>query len=240
MASPQKENGYTPIANELVEALAHIRVNGEAMQVLWVILRKTYGFQKKSDSIALSQFSLATGLSKIAVRKAVNKLLSLNIITQKGNDLAKEYCLVKDYSSWKPLPKKVTLPKKVRGVTQKGTKRYPKSAQQKKKETITKETIVASKDAPLIVGVIDAFEIVNSAYKKWYARPPQRDACIRLIEAHGYDQVLRVIKLLPISNEKPYFPSITTPIQLEDKWAQLESAWKRFKNEKEINKVKII
>ena len=30
MASPQKENGYTPIANEILEALALFPVSGEA------------------------------------------------------------------------------------------------------------------------------------------------------------------------------------------------------------------
>ena len=38
MANPQTENGYTKIANEIMEALAHIRIPGEAMQVLLVIL----------------------------------------------------------------------------------------------------------------------------------------------------------------------------------------------------------
>jgi len=33
MASPQLENGYTRIANELMEALARIRIPGEARQV---------------------------------------------------------------------------------------------------------------------------------------------------------------------------------------------------------------
>ena len=52
MAMPQVENGYTRIANELLEALAKIRIPGEARQVFDVIMRKTYGF-RKSDPIAL-------------------------------------------------------------------------------------------------------------------------------------------------------------------------------------------
>lgn len=160
MANPQKENGYVPVANEIYDALCRIRIPGEARQVLDVIIRKTYGFQKKSDCIALSQFSLATGLSKIAVRKALNKLLTLNIITQKGNDVAKEYGIIKDYSLWKPLPKKVTLPKKVRVVTQKGNKRYPKRAPQKTKYTITKDNTAANAALPKFNK--------EETRKKWY------------------------------------------------------------------------
>lgn len=139
MASPQKENGYVPIANEIVEALARIRISGEAMQVLWVVLRKTYGFNKKEDYIALSQFVLATGLKKPTVCKAINRLVSLGVVTQKDNGEGKTYMFIKDFEHWSPLPKKITLPKKVIGVTKKGNNRYPKRVLQKTKDTITKD-----------------------------------------------------------------------------------------------------
>lgn len=45
---PQTENGFTQIANELIEQFARIRIPGEAMQVFWVMLRKIYGFHKKA------------------------------------------------------------------------------------------------------------------------------------------------------------------------------------------------
>ena len=56
MANPQKENGYTAIANEIMEALCRHRIPGEDRQVLDVIFRKTYGFNKIEDYISLSQF----------------------------------------------------------------------------------------------------------------------------------------------------------------------------------------
>lgn len=239
--NPQKENGYIAIANELWDALAHIRINGEARQVLDVILRKTYGFNKKADCIPLSQFVEATGMSKIGVRKGLNKLLAMGIVTQKGNAIANEYGVVKDYSLWRPLPKKVTVPKKVTTVTQKGNKSYPKSAHQKTKANTKDITDAEASDAKLIVAVIDAFEQVNpTGFKKWYARPPMREACRRLVELHGLDLVQRVCKMLPISNGKPYFPTITTPLQLEDKWAALESAWRKEKEKGNSKKVKIV
>lgn len=145
MASPQVENGYTKIANELLEALAKIRIPGEARQVLDVICRRTYGFNKKYDAISLSQFNLATGLKKVAVCKAIQKLTFLNLITQKGNDTSKTYSINKDFETWKPLPKKVTLPKKVINVTQKGNNHYPKRVPQNKKE---KRNICDSEKSP--------------------------------------------------------------------------------------------
>ena len=61
MTTPQLENGYIKIATELYDALCGIRIPGEARQVFDVILRKTYGWNKKKDAIALSQFVEATG-----------------------------------------------------------------------------------------------------------------------------------------------------------------------------------
>ena len=67
MAEPQKENGYTPIANEIMDALCRIRIPGEERQVLDCIFRKTYGWNKCEDSISLTQFMEMTGLKKPAV-----------------------------------------------------------------------------------------------------------------------------------------------------------------------------
>jgi phage replication O-like protein O len=152
MADVQREKGFTGIANQILEALAKTRINGEARQVLDVIFRKTYGFNKKTDLIALSQFVEYTGLHKTGVCKGIAKLKSMNIITQKGNEIAKEYGIIKDFELWKPLPKKViaeVLPKKVTTITQKGQERNPigsnvlpkkgTTIERKKIETITKE-----------------------------------------------------------------------------------------------------
>lgn len=78
--SPQKENGYTAIANELMDALAKYSLPGAQMQCLLLILRKTYGFNKKTDAISLSQFQKGTGISKRNVIRALDQLKKRNII----------------------------------------------------------------------------------------------------------------------------------------------------------------
>lgn len=118
MSSPQCEDGYTKIANELLDALCNIRIPGEAMQVFLVIMRKTYGYNKKTDAIALSQFAFMTGLAKPHIIRAIDKLKAMNIIfaAKKGNELCVSYEINKDFSLWMPLPKKGT------SVAQKGNK----------------------------------------------------------------------------------------------------------------------
>jgi phage replication O-like protein O len=121
MADVQKEYGYTAQANSYIEALAKIRIPGEANQCLLVIQRKTWGWNKKWDDISLSQFVKATGICKPHVCRAISILIDMNMIcvTKKGNGVS-EYAIQKDFEKWKPLPKKVTLPKKVIEITKKG------------------------------------------------------------------------------------------------------------------------
>lgn len=112
MANPQLENGYVRIATEVFEALARIRIPGEARQVLDLLFRKTYGFKKKEDAISLSQFVAGTGLKKNSVCRAIKHLEDLNLVHKKENAIANIYRFNKDFDSWKPLPKKRTFTKK--------------------------------------------------------------------------------------------------------------------------------
>jgi phage replication O-like protein O len=139
MANPQLDNGYVRIATEIMEAFARIRIPGEARQVLDVILRKTYGFQKKEDKISLSQFCLATGLTKPHVCHSLAKLRIMNLIAEKGNGGTTTYSFNKDFDAWKALPKKATLPKKEMNVAEKGKNHCRKRVPQKIKDTLTKD-----------------------------------------------------------------------------------------------------
>jgi phage replication O-like protein O len=130
---PQCEDGYTKIANELLEALSRIRIPGESMQIFLIILRKTYGFGKKEDRISLSQFQ-ETGIVKTHIPRAINKLIAMNMITKKGNGNSVTYGINKHYGTWKQLPKKVT-------VTQKGNESLPKKVISLPKKVHTKETL---------------------------------------------------------------------------------------------------
>ena len=133
MASPQKEDGFTAIANEVMDRLCKIRIPGEERQVLDAIFRKTYGWNKCEDSISLSQFVELTGLNKQHIIQSIKGLLlkKVIIVTEKGNEPAKVYKFNKDYDQWEPLPKKVI------NVTEKGNPSLPKKVPTK--ETTTKE-----------------------------------------------------------------------------------------------------
>lgn len=158
-ACPQLENGFTRIANEIMEALAHIRIPGEARQVLDVILRKTYGFMKRSDQISLSQFHLATGMVKPSIVRAIRQLEAMNLISKNANGLHPEYSFNKDYAAWKPLAKKLT-------VNKNANNRLQKSKKSLAKKLPTKESIKRKYQKKCTI----EFERFWSAYPRKVAR----------------------------------------------------------------------
>lgn len=105
VSNPQAEDGHIDIANELAEALARVRIAGNDMRVLWVILRKTWGWHKKTDAISITQLQEATGLPRRHVSRAVSNLLSRNIVTKNGDGFIASYRFQKDYTRWKPVTK---------------------------------------------------------------------------------------------------------------------------------------
>ena len=90
---------------------------------------------------------------------------------------------------------------------------------------------------PLGAEIIKGFETVDPKNKTYYGNTTQRGACDFLIEEYGLQEVLTRILVLPKTNGTPYFPSITTPVQLRDKWVQLEKAVERTRKEAGANTV---
>ncbi len=103
MDSPQLENGYTKIANEIMDALIKFRIPGEERQCLDFIIRKTYGYNKKEDMISNSQFVAATGIKKGNVSRAIKNLISKNIVIKNDNKRIPSYRFNKFYKQWKLL-----------------------------------------------------------------------------------------------------------------------------------------
>jgi len=85
MANPQCENGYTKIANEILEALIRADLSGQELRITLLVLRKTYGFNKKYDFISLSQMAKALGCLKVRCAQVVKNLESMKILTVNEN-----------------------------------------------------------------------------------------------------------------------------------------------------------
>jgi len=95
--SPQKENGYVAIANELFEAFYRCKLLEYERVVVMCVWRKTYGWNKKEDRISLSQIALETGIKSCNIAKTITQLQNKNILCKNGNKRS----VNKRYNEWK-------------------------------------------------------------------------------------------------------------------------------------------
>ncbi|ORM64208.1 replication protein 15 [Pantoea rodasii] len=90
------DNGFTRIANELLEAIASADLTARQLKLMLAYVRKTYGFNKKTDRIADEQIAQLTGLSRQNVNKAKKELLSMNCLLMDGGLIG----VNKEVSAW--------------------------------------------------------------------------------------------------------------------------------------------
>lgn len=82
----------------------------------------------------------------------------------------------------------------------------------------------------LIPLVIKEMETLDPKNKRFYGNKTQREACDFLITEYGLELVLQVIQAIPHLKAKlPYMPSVTTPVELRDKWVKIKDAVARNK-----------
>lgn len=112
-------------------------------------------------------------------------------------------------------------------INQQATNKQPHSKNIRSKE-YKKDTSEPS--SPEIPKLIELFKEVNPSYGKWFGNTTQRSACDRLLKIHGLEKLKRIISFLPRSNLEQYSPVVTSPLQLEDKFSQLESFWRKQAN----------
>lgn len=98
---------------------------------------------------------------------------------------------------------------------------------------VSKGEDTSETSSPDVNSLISSFEKLNPASKKFYGNTTQRKACEYLIETYGIEQCIKVVEqTLPKTNGLRFFPTITTPVQLQDKYTTLESAIRKYQQEK--------
>lgn len=90
------DDGYTRIANELLEAVMAADLTARQLKVALAVIRKTYGFGKKFDRITNTQIAMMTGIHHTHVCKAKNEMIAMKIIVTQGQAIG----LNKVISDW--------------------------------------------------------------------------------------------------------------------------------------------
>ena len=136
------DDGFTRIANELLEAVMRAGLSQHQLLVFMAVMRKTYGFNKKSDWVSNEQLSELTGILPHKCSAAKSVLVKRGILTQTGRVIG----INKTVSEWSSLPvkgkekkpylKKVTLPESgKKSLPESGNDTYPNQVNTKDKHT---------------------------------------------------------------------------------------------------------
>lgn len=243
MKSPQKENGYTAIANEIMDYLCKYPIPASQRQCLDFILRKTYGFNKKEDAISFSQFEGATNIDRRHVNRALNELLNKRIIkslkgvAKNGNRDTTKYCFNKSYTEW------VVLPKKARGIAKAGKKVLPnlertKDTLQKKEKNIPdsiesgEEVYKTSKGKKLTGKRLDTFNIFWEKFNHKHGKADAADSWLNIpkLTLALCEQIYTAAEIT--AKERPYLISSGGKV----KWAQGWLTSRRWEDEITQNK----
>ncbi len=228
MANPQKELGQIEIANDIVERLYSIPLSGAEYRVLFFILRKTWGWNKKKDRISITQLVTKTTLSRKAVCESLNKLVTKRLLV-KEKGFVNTLQFNKDYDQWLVTERKLGS---YQTVTTLVTKRLPKLVTERKPPIYIKDNIdTTTKDNSITTDVVNKkininfflglFKCINPSYDRLYVQKGQRDAMERLVKKYGEQKVENMIRALPGIVSKKYAPQITTPYTLEAKLGDL-------------------
>ncbi|BDC37735.1 replication protein [Paraburkholderia terrae] len=98
--SVQVEDGFTRIAHGIMEALALADLGKRHYKIMLVMCRQTYGYNKKSDEVSLSQFHDKTGILPPNVSTAIDELVDMRVLLKTPGKYAACLAVNKAYAQW--------------------------------------------------------------------------------------------------------------------------------------------
>ena len=235
----------TPTPNELYNGEMK-KMSDTELRVVLIVTRSTLGWEldhktgmrKIEDWISHSQLINRTGRGSKSISRAVDNCVKMGWIetrTKEGRLLktAQERRLHGRkifYRLGKIFLSKVTIVKKTmvdepsslspQTIVIKSTE--PSSKGRTTKESITKESIQKEANKFAVNELIDLFKSINPSFERLFKNKTQRLAIERMADKFGEDKLIKLIEILPKTNEMQYAPSITTPLQLEQKMGSLK------------------
>jgi phage replication O-like protein O len=112
VSSPQKENGFTPIANEILDEIMKFKLNGTQFRLVLAIWRYTYGFNRSEWGISETFLSKALGVSVPNISRDLKSLFAMNILKKTSMATFSKSAVIKfnkDYDTWQLLAKTITV-----------------------------------------------------------------------------------------------------------------------------------
>jgi phage replication O-like protein O len=113
--SPQTEDGYTRIANELLDAMIQTGLSKREWPIVMAVIRMTYGYNRKEDALSGWQIAEMTGIARPHVSTSLSDLIERRVLIRSekhrsshGRDV--HYISInKHYNEWQTVTKTVTV-----------------------------------------------------------------------------------------------------------------------------------
>lgn len=103
MDGVQLENGYSKIANEMLEIIYGTSFNATQLKIILCVIRYTWGFNRKTHNFSISFLSNATGVSRRYISDELKKLIDTKVfivIREHTSITSRILKLNKDYVQW--------------------------------------------------------------------------------------------------------------------------------------------
>lgn len=224
MASPQKENGFTAIANEILEQLVKACLLGSEYQLVYFVIRKTYGFHKKEDKISLTQFELGTNLSRPTVVKSLKNLVSRKILLRSEN---LKYKFNKDHETW--VVKAPLLVKSNSNIGKGALTKTSKGAlTHKRKKEITKENTFSVENDSLNKIMKNTFRYNENQHTDTFEDSIDLDTGEAINPKKKDPKNKTALKLISIFNQMCLEKIKTTPVEARGNYFAVLKAMKNF------------
>ena len=79
---PELDDGYLKLANELVDQFVKLKITATQWNILFLVMRETYGYNRKAKDLSVSYIAKAIGVSARKTTKAVQDLLQKKILIE--------------------------------------------------------------------------------------------------------------------------------------------------------------
>lgn len=127
------DDGYTRLANDLLDALIEADLTKHQYKVALAVIRKTYGFNKSMDWMTNEQIAEATNIPSTRVSTAKNDLLRMGVLVSRGRKIGPN----KVISDWE-----THITQNMETFPETGKESFPKTGKASSpKQGYTKDTI---------------------------------------------------------------------------------------------------
>lgn len=183
--------------------------------------------------IGRKQLNQKLGISERKIRTCLTRLKTTNEIAIKTTNRYSIITIIK-YNDYQIKDEKRPAKRPAERQTNDQQTTTPKELKN------NKNIIQDEQSSSEIPELIKLFEAINPASKRFYGNITQRKACEDLIETYTFERVKNVIEnTLPKTNKIKFMPNIRSPLQLYEKWSQLEDEIFKLKNKGQIIKNKV-